>query len=129
MSITFQSIVPILRIFDVKKANEFYIDFLGFTIDWTHRFDDNSPLYQQVSRYSLILHLSEHHGDCTPGAQIRVMMTGVEELHRDLSGKNYMYMKPGLEKGVSGEYEVAVIDPFGNQIRFCEVSTTTKEVA
>lgn len=120
MSITFTSTIPILRIFDVNKANEFYVGFLGFKIDWTHRFDDNSPLYQQVSRSGLILHLSEHHGDCTPGAQVRIMTKGIEDLHKELIEKNYMYMKPGLEDGISGGHEILVIDPFGNQIRFCQ---------
>ena len=35
--------VPILRILDDAKAREFYVDFLGFSIDWAHRFDDNAP--------------------------------------------------------------------------------------
>jgi catechol 2,3-dioxygenase-like lactoylglutathione lyase family enzyme len=38
-------ITPILRIFDEAKAREFYVDFLGFTVDWQHRFGDNFPLY------------------------------------------------------------------------------------
>ena len=29
---------PILRIFDIAKAREFYLDFLGFAVDWEHRF-------------------------------------------------------------------------------------------
>ena len=62
----FRRVVPVLRIFDVGKAKEFYAGFLGFTIDWEHRFDDRAPLYMQVSRNGLVLHLSEHHGDGTP---------------------------------------------------------------
>ena len=42
-------IIPILRIFDEAKACEFYIDFLGFMIDFEHRFGDDFPLYMQVS--------------------------------------------------------------------------------
>ena len=41
---------PILRSFDAAKAREFYVDFLGFKVDWEHRFGDNFPLYMQVSR-------------------------------------------------------------------------------
>ncbi|HBO82442.1 MAG TPA: glyoxalase/bleomycin resistance/extradiol dioxygenase family protein, partial [Cupriavidus sp.] len=26
--------IPILRIFSVEKAREFYLDFLGFQVDW-----------------------------------------------------------------------------------------------
>ena len=45
MAIQFVSIVPILRIFDVAKADEFYQGYLGFKVDWDHRFD--RPLGQQ----------------------------------------------------------------------------------
>jgi catechol 2,3-dioxygenase-like lactoylglutathione lyase family enzyme len=120
MSIIFHSIVPILRIFDIAKADEFYKDFLGFSIDWDHRFDPGAPLYRQVSRGNLILHLSEHHGDGCPGTQIRVMMQGVEEFHQEISDKGYRYMRPGLEKTEWDTLETGVIDPFGNLIRFCE---------
>ena len=35
----FHPVVPILRSFDEGKAREFYVDWLGFRIDWEHRFD------------------------------------------------------------------------------------------
>jgi hypothetical protein len=117
MEIGFNSVIPILRIFDVSKAEEFYQEFLGFAVDWDHRFDSNAPLYRQISRGDQILHLSEHHGDGSPGARIRVMMQGVEVLHREINSKGYRYMQPGLEMRM---LETGVIDPFGNLIRFCE---------
>lgn len=121
MAINFQSVVPILRIFDITKADEFYLEYLGFKVDWDHRFDDNAPLYRQISRENLTLHLSEHHGDGSPGVQIRVMMQGIVEYHRELSAKEYRYMRPGIEEGpAAGSKELLVIDPFGNQIRFCQ---------
>jgi uncharacterized glyoxalase superfamily protein PhnB len=120
MTITFGAVIPILRIFDIGKADEFYQGFLGFTVDWDHRFEPNMPLYRQVSRGSLILHLSEHHGDGSPGARLRVMMRGVEAFHREISAKGYRYMRPGLETTPWNTLETGVIDPFGNMIRFCE---------
>jgi len=50
LSVAFQQAVPILRIFSVEKAREFYLDFLGFIWDWEHRFDDNAPLYARVMK-------------------------------------------------------------------------------
>ena len=64
--------IPILRIFDEAKAREFYLGFLGFTVDWEHRFAPDLPLYMQVSRGGLVLHLSEHQGDATPGSTVLV---------------------------------------------------------
>jgi hypothetical protein len=118
--INFEPAVPIVRIFEVAKAHEFYLGFLGFKVDWEHRYGENFPLYTQISRGSLRLHLSEHAGDATPGGNMVVYMRGAEAFQRELAGKHYRYMKPGLER-VEGRLEVTVIDPFGNRIRFMEI--------
>jgi hypothetical protein len=120
MTIAFQQTIPILRIFDVDKAKEFYLGFLGFTLDWVHRFDDAAPAYMQVSRAGLTLHLSEHHGDACPGSTVFVWMTGIDEFHRDITSKNYGYLRPGLETAFYDAKCTEVIDPFGNRIRFNE---------
>lgn len=119
-TITFGQVVPILRIFDIAKADEFYLGYLGFHVDWDHRFDDNAPLYRQISRGDLILHLSEHHGDGSPGVRLRVTMHGIKAFHEELATKNYRYMRPGLETTPWNTLETGVIDPFGNMLRFCE---------
>ena len=72
MTIRFERTVPIFRIFSEEKAKEFYLGFLGFRLDWEHRFEPGMPLYMQVSRDGLVLHLSEHHGDGSPGATLFV---------------------------------------------------------
>jgi catechol 2,3-dioxygenase-like lactoylglutathione lyase family enzyme len=121
MPITFQPPIPILRIFSVAKADEFYVDYLGFAVDWDHRFDNAAPLYRQISRAGLVLHLSEHHGDSCPGMCLRVATTDLAEFHAELAGKAYRYMRPGLEPGVvEGQREMEVIDPFGNRLCFVE---------
>ncbi|MBA53924.1 MAG: bleomycin resistance family protein [Pseudomonadales bacterium] len=60
--------IPIIRIFDEERAREFYLGFLGMTVDWEHRFDPEAPIYMQVSKGNMVFHLSEHSGDCTPGS-------------------------------------------------------------
>ena len=119
MTIHFEQTCPIFRIFDVEKAKDFYVGFLGFTLDWEHRFADSMPLYMQVSRGDLVLHLSEHHGDGSPGANIFVRMQGVAELQKEINARGYRYMRPGIENAPWGRV-MAVIDPFGNRIQFCE---------
>ena len=88
---TFQAI-PIFRIFDVAKAKELYVGFLGFRVDWEHRFDETAPLYLQISRDGLVLHLSEHHGDACPGSTVTVQTTGIEAYHREITAKGYRFM-------------------------------------
>jgi catechol 2,3-dioxygenase-like lactoylglutathione lyase family enzyme len=120
MTETVLQTIPILRIFDVEKAREFYVGFLGFTVDWEHRFDDRGPLYMQVSRGALVLHLSEHHGDACPGSTVFVRLTGIDEYHREITAKGYGYMRPGVDVAPWNAKVMEVIDPFGNRIRFNE---------
>lgn len=108
--------IPVLRIFDVQKARDFYVDYLGFTVDWEHRFDGVTPLYMQISRGKIVLHLSEHHGDGTPGTVVYVHATGVEDLHAELQAKSYGYLRPGLDRS-DGSIGLSLRDPFGNELR------------
>ena len=126
-SVQFQEAIPILRIFSVEKAKEFYVDFLGFTIDWEHRYGDNFPLYAQVSRAGLKLHLSEHHGDASPGSTVFIWMRGIADYHRELLGKNYRYYRPGLEDAPWDAKVMEVADPFGNKLRFSQSNKPTAQ--
>jgi catechol 2,3-dioxygenase-like lactoylglutathione lyase family enzyme len=113
----FGPVIPVLRIFDVAKAREFYTDFLGFTIDWEHTFEDHLPVYLQASREGCLLHLSEHHGDASPAATVRILVTDVMRLHRELHDREYRYARPGVETQPWG-LEVTVLDPFANRLVF-----------
>jgi hypothetical protein len=117
--IQFSQTCPILRIFDESIAKEFYVDFLGFNLDWEHRFGENFPLYAQVSRSSLTLHLSGHHGDATPGSTVYVRMQGVQQYQQELARKDYKHMKPGVDDTPVG-LQMTVTDPFNNRIRFMQ---------
>jgi hypothetical protein len=114
---SFLSVTPILRIFDEAKAREFYLGFLGFKVDWEHRFEPGFPLYLGISRDGCILHLTEHHGDCSPGAAVRIQTDQLDLLHRELSDKNYTYARPGIEQMPWGR-DMSVRDPFGNRLTF-----------
>ncbi len=117
---TFDPAVPILRVFDEGKAKAFYLEFLGFSVDWEHRFEANLPLYMQVSVGQCVLHLSEHHGDCCPGAALRIQAHDLDAFHQRVSATDYGYARPGIEKTAWGTREMTVTDPFGNRLIFYE---------
>jgi catechol 2,3-dioxygenase-like lactoylglutathione lyase family enzyme len=119
VTIQFETTAPVLRIFSVEKAREFYLDFLGFTVAFEHRFEPDLPLYMGISRGGLTLHLSEHHGDATPGSAVFVWMTGIDELHAELAAKRYGYNRPGIQEQPWGR-GLTVTDPFANRIHFYE---------
>lgn len=110
---------PILRIFDEDKAKEYYIDFLGFKVDWEHKFGDNFPLYCQISRGPIVIHLSEHHGDSSPGSGLFLKMKGLKKFCEELLEKEYKNAKPEMTKQPWG-HEMKMADPFNNTIRFSE---------
>jgi len=114
---------PILRIFDAPKARAFYEGFLGFSWDWEHRFEPALPLYAQVSRGDAVLHLSEHHGDGTPGTALLIRTAGLDALHAELSARDYPHARPGIEDAPWNARTVTVTDPFGNRLTFSEPNT------
>lgn len=116
--------VPVLRSLDETRAREFYLGFLGFSIEWEHRFDPNSPLYMRLRRGRTVLDLSEHHGDGTPGSTIWVPVDDVQALQREFVGKSYKFMRPGIDTDAPGGPTMDVFDPFSNTIRFCEAIET-----
>ena len=119
---TFGRTIPVLRMFDVAKAREFYEGWLGFGVLFEHRFEPGLPLYLALVRGDLELHLSEHHGDGSPGANVRVETMGIDALHAELTAKRYGYGRPGVETMPWGTRELTVHDPFGNRITFAERS-------
>lgn len=115
---TLQAPIPVFRVFDYALAKAFYIDWLGFRIDWEHQSTPAAPRYLQISRDAAILHLTEHHGDCTPGAKAFIHLDDVEALHRELSTRPNPHMNPGIEEAPWKARIMMVIDPFGNRLCF-----------
>ncbi len=120
MSVEFRHAIPILRSFSEEKAKDFYVVYLGFKVDWEHRFEPGFPLYMQVSRGDLVLHLSEHYGDGTPGTVLYLPMKGVPAYHAELHTRPGHGANPGLNDGMRGGKCLDLTDPFGNRLRFDE---------
>ena len=116
--------IPVLRIFDEAQTKEFYVDFLGFTVDWQATLCEGSPLYLQVSRGACVIHLSEHFGDSTPGSTVRIQMEDDElDGYMDmLREANYRHARPGQAQLQSwGLREITITDPGGNRLVFFSV--------
>ena len=113
-------VIPVVRIFDETKAKAFYLEFLGMSLEWEHRFEPDAPLYMQVSRGDLVLHLSEHPGDCTPGSKIFVNTDELDTLHREVTSRGYRYSRPEITTAPWGDRMFEVVDPFCNRILFNE---------
>jgi len=79
------------------------------------------PLYAQISRSCLTLHLSEHYGDATPGSAVFIPTRDIDCPAAGVNSEQYRYSyaRPGVETLDWGK-QVNLTDPFGNCLRFCE---------
>ncbi len=111
--------VPILRSFDEAATRAFYVDFLGFKIVFEHRFEPETPIYFSVKLGECEIHLSEHFGDASPGASLRIEVVDVHAYAASLLKKNYRHARPGVQRQTWGWDEMKISDPNGNRLVFC----------
>lgn len=114
-------VTPVFRILDYAQALAFYVEWLGFRIDWADR-PIGGPVYLQVARADVVLHLSGHPTDGAPGSLARAEVQGLLAFHYQLLRQPHAFAIPVLARAEWNErvLEMAVTDPFGNRIVFCE---------
>lgn len=111
--------IPILRSYDEAATRAFYVDFLGFSVEFEHRFSPGAPLYLSLRRGDCVLHLSEHHGDATPGSALRIETDDLHGYCQYLNAKKYKHARPGVARQDWGFDEMIIQDPAGNRLIFC----------
>ena len=83
MGSQFLKTTPVLRMFDIHKARELYLDFLGFKLDFEHRFEPDLPLDMGISLGSAVLHLSEHLAIARPAPGSRSRPRALRTIRRN----------------------------------------------
>ena len=64
-------------------------------------FEENTPVYMEVAKDGITLHLSEHHGMDSPTTQVvYTECKDVKEYHKELIDKKYKYNRPGLRRNI-----------------------------
>jgi catechol 2,3-dioxygenase-like lactoylglutathione lyase family enzyme len=111
---------PILRILDEDGAKRFYVEILGFVVDWEHRFDAGMPLYAQISRNGCILHLTEHELDAVPGGAVRIGVGDIDAFRDEVSSRAINTFH--VEDTDWDTREMSIQDPFGNRLTFYDDS-------
>jgi len=112
-----QKVFPQLRITDYERSKAFYVDGLGFRIEWEHRFEPQLPVFLQVTREGLSLFLSEHGGDCQCGGAAYLFVPDVDAWHQDFTSRG-VRPESAPEDEPYGVREMCVVDPDGNRLRF-----------
>ena len=115
--------VPGFQIFDSAKAKEFHGGFPGFKVDFARRFEPGLPLFMQISKGDVGLHLSEHHGDCRPGARMVNETADLAAYHADLWSLKCRHARPGLVDQPCATTAKTIADPFYTHIEFSDRRT------
>lgn len=113
-----QRVMPTLRITSYEKSKAFYVDGLGFQIDWEHRFQPGFPVFMQVSRDGLACFLTEHKGDCPVGGLVHLYVPDVDAWYAEFQSKGVPVQEPPNES-LQGLRDMTIIDPDGNKLRIC----------
>lgn len=112
-----QRVIPQLRMTEAARSLAFYVEKLGFAVDWEHRFGEGYPLFVQITRQGQTLFLTEHAGDCEPGGAVYFRVPDVDACFADFQSR-------GAELSVApadtpwGTRELLIRDPDGNRLRF-----------
>ena len=114
-----QRVMPTLRITDYARSKAFYVDGLGFQIDWEHRFEPHFPVFMQVSRDEMALFLTEHKGDCSVGGLVHLYVPDVDAWHAEFVGRGIAVKEPP-NQSLPGLRDMTIVDPDGNKLRICQ---------
>jgi hypothetical protein len=113
----------VFRSFNEGIAKAYYVEWLGFTVDFEHRTTTDGPLYIGLRLGQFSLHLSEHHGDCAPGAMAMVWIPTLQAWHDEIIAKPYPNNRPELTQEPYGLC-MTLSDPFFNRLRFVQSGAT-----
>ena len=122
------SSIPVLRMNDESAAKAFYVDYLGFEIEWEHRFHDTpkSPLYLQLRLGKAVVHLNGHASADDPPAEVRIPVQGVEAFCEHLRARAEAASQPMPvvvdPRDAGRNTDMNLEDPDGNLLTFWEPS-------
>ena len=119
-----ESSIPVLRMLDEAKGRAFYVDYLGYNVEWEHRFDEEatSPLYMEIRLGNSVLHLNGHAEPDAPICEVRIPVKQLKDYCEYLTqrAKDLSFGKPEI---VDPRYEgrltdMNIVDPSANHLVF-----------
>lgn len=112
-----QTVIPQLRITQAARSLAFYVDRLGFGVDWQHQYEPGFPLFFQITRAGQTLFLTEHTGDCEVGGAVYFRVADAAACHADFLARG-LHTNATPETTPWGTLEFLLLDPDGNRLRF-----------
>ena len=112
-----QTVIPQLRITNAERSLRFYVQGLGFKVDWEHRFEPGFPLFAQLTRQGQTIFLTEHKGDCEVGGAVYFIVPDAARTLAEFVQQGIVPTNP-LADTPWGTSEFLLTDPDGNRLRF-----------
>lgn len=113
-----QRVIPALRMTQYARSKEFYVEKLGFTLEWEHRFGPSMPVFCAIARDGMRIYLSEHRGDCEVGGLVHFLIDSVDAWHEEFRRRGVHASEAPNDS--LGFRNMTIKDPDGNQLRFME---------
>lgn len=112
-----QTVIPQLRITSAERSLSFYVNGLGFSVDWKHQFEAGFPLFLQLTRSGQTIFLTEHAGDCQVGGAVYFRIPDATACHAEFAARGIVATQPPTQTPW-GTCEFVLTDPDGNRLRF-----------
>lgn len=112
-----QTVIPQLRMTNAALSMRFYVERLGFKVDWEHRFEPGLPLFAQLTRQGQTIFLTEHAGDCQVGGAVYFVVPDASQCLSEFEQNGVVPTNP-LASTPWGAREFLITDPDGNRLRF-----------
>ncbi len=112
-----QTVIPQLRITNAARSLRFYVDQLGFAVDWEHQFEPGFPRFAQLTRAGQTIFLTEHTGDCQVGGAVYFIVPDADSCFAAFSRGGVSATHPPADTPW-GTREFVLTDPDGNRLRF-----------
>lgn len=112
-----QTVIPQLRITSASISLPFYLDGLGFAVDWKHQFEPDFPIFVQITRAGQTLFLTEHTGDCQVGGAVYLVVPDVDGCYQQFTQRGIAIPEQPQDTPWDTR-EMVVVDPDGNRLRF-----------
>jgi catechol 2,3-dioxygenase-like lactoylglutathione lyase family enzyme len=112
-----QTVIPQLRITDADASRSYYVEGLGFTVDWEHRFGLGYPVFMQLTRDGQKIFLTQHAGDCQPGGAVYFIVPDADRCVAEFIARGVQPTNP-IADMPWGTREFLLTDPDGNRLRF-----------
>ncbi len=113
-------LLPVLLVASRAAARDFYVDVLGFRFDWGDE-DGGQAFYAQISRGELQMHVTTGNSGGRPlASQVYFRMTGIDAFCQEIGSRMGASQAPAIRDTNYDARELAIVDPFGNLLRFVE---------